>query len=219
MRTKILFVTILLFITAAWSQENINSTYGFVGFSQPQIDSLNHRLSSFNYSQFEKEFLCWGVGFYSSVGKSVLMGFEWQKSSGKEKTSADGTVEQKLESTSWFVNLGIMALNTGIIRVFPYIGIGDGTMTLTLKDVNLPSFDDIISGDFGETKIKTGGILIKPALGVEVKTSAHFVIGVHAGYVFDPQVGDWKVEDTEIANGPKSGLTSPYVYLTLGLGN
>jgi len=215
MRKILLGIAIVL--TAVFAQET-NATYVMLGLGQPQIDSLNARLQSFNYSAFEKQLISYGFGFYSTVGGKFLMGFEWSCAKSKEITSKDGSVKEKLENSAWFINIGGMAINTGVLRIFPYLGLGQGKLVLTLKEVSLPSFDDIISGPAGVTKLETGGFLLNPALGVEFKIGGRYILGIHGGFVFDPSTGDWKVEGSAISGGPDDGLTGPWANLVFGLG-
>ncbi len=215
---KILVIAVLAGITIVWA-ESTTATYFSAGFSLPTIDQLNARLKNFDYSELDKQLVSYGFGFYGEVGKGVIIGFEWSRSRSGEKTSTDGTVSEKLENSMWFINIGGMVLNLPMLRVFPYVGVGAGTMTLILKDISLPSFDEIISGPAGVTRLETGGLLVNPSVAVEFKLGTHYILGVHGGYVYDPSPGDWKIEDTQISDGPDAGITGPWANIVFGLGN
>ncbi len=213
----VLVIAFSLLLCGLYAEES-GGVYFLMGAAMPTIENLNSRLDSYGYAEIPNQFISYGFGVHFTVKERVLLGFEWATMSSKEKTSDDGTVKEYITSSSWFVDLGYIIVSVAGFNVYPYVGIGSGEMILTLSEVEVPAFDNILEGPTGITRLSTGGFLLNPSLGLEYNFN-NIKVGLRGGYTFDPFVGKWKIEDSEVSGGPDEGMTGPYVNILLGFGS
>ena len=195
-----------------------NGLYFLLGTTMPQLDELNGRLADYNYTELSNRLVSYGVGFHGTIKKHLLLGFEWSTMSGKEVKSSDGTIKENLCASVWFVDIGYTIVSVANFSIYPFLGVGKGDMTLTLSEINNLSFDEILEGPTGITRLSTGGFLVNPSIGIDYSLGGNFLIGLRGGYTFDPFVGNWKIEDSKISDGPETSLIGPYINIMLGFG-
>ncbi|MCD6594601.1 hypothetical protein J7L68_02890 [bacterium] len=215
---KIGAIAVIIVLSAIVFAAGSNGVYFLFGTTMPQLDKLNTRLGNYNYTEISNRLVSYGAGFHGTIKDHLLFGFEWSTMSGKEIKSTDGTIKENLSASEWFIDIGYVIVSVAHFNVYPFLGVGAGTMTLTLSEINNLSFDEILDGPTGITRLSTGGFLLNPSLGMDYSLG-NFLIGVRGGYTFDPFVGTWKIEDSKVSNGPETSLIGPYVNIMLGFGN
>ncbi|MCK4597488.1 hypothetical protein KAU04_05585 [bacterium] len=198
---------------------------GFMmGLNMFDFDDLDRELGERGYAALPDNTFELGGGGYGLVGRVLLggegFGFSQKASSTDQKVTIEGGYG--------FFDLGYVVLRTGNFFAYPCIGIGGGSLTMTIyQKGDEPTFDEILDDPAREVRVSTGGFMLNAALGMdylvalggdEMGGQGGILVGLRAGYMFTPSKGDWKMEETSVLGGPELGLDGPYVHLMLGFG-
>ena len=208
---------VIIIIASICNADGSKGAYFMVGMDMPVISELNTMLTDNEYPELKNQLISYGFGVHVPVKERIMLGFEWHWLYGKEVTNNDESVKSSLSTNYWFFNLGYYVVSVANLNVYPFIGVGNGEMTLTMVDVVVPNFDEILDEPSGVTRLSTGGFLLNPSLGVDY-TFRNLIIGIRGGYIFDPFTGDWKMEDADVSGGPDEGITGPFARIILGFG-
>ena len=213
--------------TAAHGKEGGGKGYFMLGGNIIDIKSLNSKLESKGYSKFSDNFISFGGGGHGIIGK-VIIGGEGHTLIGEETTS--GSYKSSIEAGYGFFNMGYLIYTTGIVNVYPILGLGAGGMSVKIIEKGTPSFDEVLDNPMDNSKksveLSTGGFLLNLAFGADYllkfggdeKGGGGLVFGLRIGYTFTPAKGDWEMDGIDISGGPDVGITGPYVRLMVGGG-
>jgi len=216
--TKTAFIVFaIVSIAQLCTAEGTNGMYFIFGGDMPEINDLNTMLKSNGYSELANQLISYGFGFHVTAKGGFMVGMEMHWLYGKEVTSNGGNLKSNLSSSYWFVNLGYSILSIGGANIYPYAGLGSGSTILTISNAEVPSFEEILDNPTGVTKLSTGGFLVNGGLCVEYSVN-NLILGLRGGYIYDPYIGDWEIEEAEVSGGPDTGINGPYVRLMLGFG-
>lgn len=207
----------------------VSGGVGFIAGSWQHIGvgDLNDALEANDYPTFSSDFLGLGLGGYI-VRNRFLIGLEghgFTSTSGTEKTVDH---DLHLNARYGLLDLGYL-LTRGPTLVFPYAGLGGGTLRLRISETGRVSFDDILENPGRSVVLTEGSFLLHLGLGLDRAiggsgsrggTRRAFVIGARAGYIFATNKGDWDTEvgDLDVFGGPDVGVRGPYVRIQLGRG-
>ncbi len=159
-----------------------------------------------------------------AISDGVVIGGEGHRISGKRIKSKD--YETSISILYGFFYLGHSVYSTENLIIYPSIGIGAGRFSFKILEKGPLSFDEVLKGPKRSTGLSSGGLLINPSLGFDYllslkkteKSNTGIVIGVRVGYIFAPVKGNWSMEGMEILQGPKTGISGPYIRFIIGSG-
>jgi hypothetical protein len=188
-----------------------------VGVGWVDMKSLNDKLSSLGLSEFQTYGLSLGLEHQTVINR-MMMGGELKGLFFKDRLT-DNTLtgfwagEILLES-------GYNAVSTEHVNVYPYLGLGAGLMNLTIGDKDTP-FDTALSRPNTNLNIYQGRFLIDLGVGFDLlggsRPSRLGLVGLRAGYTFDPTKSDrWMRDGLFVSSTPNPTLNGAYIVLTLG---
>ena len=200
-----------------------NTIYVCFGNSIVNIKNLNSRLEKLGYSEMPDNFVSVGGGNHA-ISDGVVIGGEGHRISGKKIKSKD--YEKSISILYGFFYVGYSVYSTENLIIYPSIGIGAGRFSLKILEKGSLSFDEVLKGPRRSTRLSNGGLLINPSFGFDYllslkkteKSSTGIVIGVRVGYIFSPVKGNWSMEGMEVLQGPKIGISGPYIRFIIGSG-
>ncbi len=213
------------------------------GFQTTDLASLNARLVGAGYPTFDEEFLTLGGFGLGSVGR-LLIGGEGHALMPLENTTDDGVYRTRLSGGYGMFNLGVMAVSTRALDVYPVFGIGGGGMSLEVIERSSPTFDDVLDEPGRSSRLTESGFLVSASLGVDYRFGADrrsrrwdrrrdhdrdrdrgnddgggggLFVGVRAGWLWAPGDAQWELDAlNEVAQGPEVGPTGLFVRVSIG---
>lgn len=200
-----------------------NTIYASFGNSIVNIKDLNSKLESLKYPKMSDRFVSAGGGIHA-VSDGLVIGGEGHRISGEKTESKD--YETSISIFYGFFYLGHSLYSTENLILYPSIGIGAGRFSLKILEKGHLTFDEVLKGPKRSTRLSIGGLLINPSLGFDYllslrkteKEISGIVIGLRIGYIFAPVKGNWAMEGIKTPEGPKMGITGPYIRLIIGSG-
>lgn len=213
-----------------------------VGMHATDLGALNSRLVGAGYPTFDEEFLTLGGFGFGSVGR-LLIGGEGHALMPLENTTADGVYRTRLSGGYGMFNLGVMAVSTHALDIYPMFGIGGGGMSLEIIERSSPTFDDVLDDPGTSSTLDGAGFLVSASLGVDYRFGADrrsrrwdrrrdhdrdrdydeggrdggLFVGVRAGYTWAPGDAQWELDAlNEVAQGPEIGPTGLFVRVSIG---
>lgn len=127
-----------------------------------------------------------------------------------------------------FFNVGYLLMNTPTTKLYPMVGLGGGSVTVSITDRNqIPdSFDQILLNPARQSHIYTGGFTMNFSLSSDFfvagqrteQVSGGFFVGIRAGYTLQLSGNNWYLDEQILSDSPNSGMSGPYVRLTIGGG-
>ena len=199
--------------------------YSVFGFSTIDISNLNTKLESKGYTALPESYFCVGGGGHSIINKRWIIGGEAYSLLGDESTGADFKASTYI--FQGFANFGYIIFSKKGLSVYPLLGLGGGSMKLTLSEKGASySFDDVLTDPKRGATLTAGGFLINLALGLDYylklgeNEEGHggFLLGLRAGYTLAPSKGGWGMNDVELSGSPEIAMTGPFVRIILGGG-
>jgi hypothetical protein len=199
--------------------------YLMLGGSRLDIDVVNDRLVSKGYSSFSDEYFSIGGGFLSKTNSRWLIGVEGHYLFNEEKDNVipNGNYKTLLTTAYGFFDVGYDLVSTEDLNIYPLMGFGLGFTWLKIGKNN---FDDILSDPERNAELYTGTFLLNFAFGFDYllktkeyeKNKGGLVLGFRVGYTYAPWKGGWWTDMIDIDNGPKIGMTGPYMRFMIGFG-
>jgi len=173
-----------------------------------------------------------GLGGYFPVSR-VLLGFEAYYADLGYETSPTGKTNDG-EMAYGMAMVGLPVYTSWRLTVFPYLGLGAGTMRVSLKNrdggptVSLsksPTFDEIILSPGTDSQILGNYFMVQPGLGVDylvLKDDASSHLGVTFGFRFGsaitPNRTQWKYRGKEVFGGPTFQPSGTTLRVLVGIG-
>ena len=172
-----------------------------------------------------------GAGGYTPVGR-VLLGGELQYADFGEESSPAGKTD-RLETSYGMATVGYAVFSGWRFTVYPFLGVGAGQVTLTLKSRNGvpqspltsdPAFDDIVLGNVSESKLTGSYVIVQPGLGFDYlalrNTSSHvgLVLGVRFSSAISPHHATWSYAGRSVFGAPDVGPSGTMLRLVVGIG-
>ncbi len=223
---RLTLIIFFLLIFSARSESRIeakNTIYASFGNSIVNIKDLNTRLENLKYSKMSDNFISAGGGIHA-VSDGLVIGGEGHRISGKKAESKD--FETSISIFYGFFYLGHSLYSTENLILYPSVGVGAGRFSLKILEKGSLTFDEVLKGPKRSTRLSISGLLINPSLGFDYLLSLRkteeeisgIVIGLRIGYIFAPVKGNWSMEGIKVFEGPKMGITGPYIRLIIGSG-
>jgi hypothetical protein len=201
--------------------------YFMLGWTGLELDDLNTALEAQGYPGFGKDFLTIGGGGHAMLGRLVLGGHGHAFRGGDETVSLGGiNYNTSLDGGAGFFDMGFIAYAHDGFTLTPMVGLGGGGYELEILEREAPTFNEVLQDPGRSSRMSNSAFLIDAGAQFDfIITGGHrrhgrggILLGVRAGWVFAPWVGNWSLESQEIAGGPDVGPTGPYVRFLIGGG-
>lgn len=173
-----------------------------------------------------------GIGGYGAVHGKLTLGGEWNSADLGEEASPSGKTNQ-LTTSHWMANVGYGVYTSWRVNVVPSIGLGTGTVTLTLKDrdggptvpdTQDPTIDEIILSPGALSKVTGSYVIVQPAVAIDFlilrQTTSRMgvTLGLRMASAISPNRTSWKYKGREVFGGPDVGPTGGVIRVALGVG-
>ncbi|MBM4194693.1 MAG: hypothetical protein FJ202_09995 [Gemmatimonadetes bacterium] len=162
----------------------------------------------------------------------LVLGGEFHAADIGSESSPSGKTNE-LRTSFFMATAGYVALAAWKVNVIPYVGIGPGSATLTLKSrgggaslptTQDPTFDEVIAAPGALSKMTGSYVIVQPGLAVDVflprdKTSSlALTLGIRFSSPLSPNRTKWKYEGREVFGGPDLGPVGGNVRVVMGIG-
>ncbi len=211
-----------------FSRKGEGRGYFMIGGNSLDMDELNSRLKDNGYAEFSDSPISLGGGGHGIVRERIVIGGEGHALLGRAEQSTIGGVDYgtKFSAGYGFFDVGVLAMRTGGLDVYPLLGLGGGGVSLDITQSEIGSFDELLQDPNRSTNLSTWCFLINLGLGIDYlavlgeseRGEGGIVIGLRSGYILAPFHGDWHFKGETLPGGPDPGLTGAYIRLTIGGG-
>lgn len=165
-----------------------------------------------------------GIGMYG-VFKRVMIGLEYQSLFGQ--LTRNGQEAMKLDGSYSLLQAGYMVVATPAFQVYPYLGIGRGSMNLrssqalnSLLSVSQGSNQNLNSLTAGNwlLDLGLGANLILPMTPGNTSDARGPALALRAGYLLPLGNSEWSANELPVTGGPLMSPGGLYFRLMLGFG-
>jgi len=184
------------------------------GYQSIDLEELNARLDGRGLAPFSDDYLTVGATA-SLLIHPVLAQAEAEALVEKEITTVD--FRRQLGGGRFYLNLGWPVYPTERSRLYPYGGIGVGTLRLESVETGPVPFDELLEDSGPATRLNNTEVVLQLGLGADVNVDG-WSLGARTGYAFAPAEGDWKAEEIDVLDGPDIGLEGFFVKGSVGIG-
>jgi len=188
-----------------------------IGVGWLGMKSLNDRLASLGLSKFQTYGLLVDLEHQMVIDR-MMMGGELKGLFFHDKLT--GNTNTGFWAGEILLKSGFNVINTEHVNLYPYLGLGAGLMNLVIGDKNT-IFDTALVRPNTNLNMYQFRFLIDLGVGFDLlggmNPSRLGVVGLRAGYTFDPTSGDrWMRDGLFVTSTPKPTMNGAYVMLTLG---
>ncbi len=173
-----------------------------------------------------------GIGGSTPIA-GMIAGFEWTYADFGYETSPQGKTN-RAETTYFMLTGGLPFYTTWKMTLFPFLGVGAGSMRVTLKTrdggpsvstTKSPTFDEIVLSPGLESQILGTYLMVQPGLGLDYlllsddpKSHLGVTLGVRFGTAITPNRTPWKYRGTEVFGGPTFQPSGGTLRVLVGIG-
>lgn len=173
-----------------------------------------------------------GLGGYGIVRQRLALGAEFVSADMGAESSPAGKMTG-LTTSYWLGTVGYSMFTTWRVNFIPFLGIGAGTATLTLRDraggpgisaSQNPGFDDVIMEPGASSAMKGRYVLVQPGLAFDyivlptTTSTMGITFGVRLASAISPNRTTWTYRGQSVFGGPDLGPAGGVVRVTLGFG-
>ena len=202
------------------------------GGSTSSTGDLNTRLDTAKYFAVSNDAISYGGGGRVKWGRMILGGEVAMTDFGEEGDPASGKTSA-LRSRFYLGQVGYTWWAGRHLNVYPMLGVGAGTMVVTLSDRlgggkpaagGDPTFTDVILHPNFSSKLDATYLLFEPAIGADwlvlrsVADRMGLTIGARLGKKYSPNRAAWKLDGSKVVGGPDLGPDGMWFRLTAGIG-
>jgi hypothetical protein len=202
------------------------------GGSVAYTGDLNSRLDSANYFAVSNDAISYGGGVRMGWGRMIFGGEFAVTSFGEEGDPVSGR-NSALRSRFALGQIGYAWWAGRHLNIYPMLGVGAGTMVLTLSDRNGggapptgvdPSFTDIALHPNYSSELDATYLLFEPAIGADwlvlrsLGDRFGLTFGARVGKKIAPNRATWKLDGRKVIGGPDVGPDGAWLRLTAGIG-
>lgn len=172
-----------------------------------------------------------GIGGYTPVGR-VLLGGEWHYSDIGEESSSFGKTN-RLQTNYAMATVGYAAFTGWRWTFYPFLGIGAGNVTLTLRDRNGvpqapltsdPSFDQIVLSGADVAKLSGSYVMVQPGVGFDYlalrqnQDHVGLVLGLRFSSAISPNRTTWTYGGRSVFGAPDVAPSGVMLRVVFGVG-
>jgi hypothetical protein len=173
-----------------------------------------------------------GFGGYGPIMQRLVLGGEWHMADLGQEASPSGKTNQ-LATKYGMGTLGYAVLTAWRLNVVPFLGLGAGTATLTLKvrgggpsvpDGQDPTFDEVIMSPGSESVMKGKYVMVQPGLAADFLLLRQetdrigISLGVRFSSMITPNRTTWTYNGREVFGGPDLGPSGGVIRVSAGVG-
>jgi hypothetical protein len=223
---SLILAVLVAFVVPVRAQERTNALQlcmGAGGISLPEVDALNERLEANGYENFSVNQLLTGGHARLFIGHFIIGGESYGFSTGTKRTAG---YEYLLKGGYSIIEAGYVALSAGNLRVYPLVGLGRGSITLTMYERNSQDFGNVLFNPGRGSVLSRGYLLVSVSVAAEyffrLIESGGIVLGVQAGYNRAIGTGDWTMfqdgrgTGSDAENGPDISLSGIAGHASVG---
>jgi len=193
---------------------------------------LNARLDTAKFYAVSNDAISYGGGGRVNFGR-MIFGGEFSVADFGEEGNAGNGKTSALRSRYWLGQYGYALYAGRHLNIYPMLGIGAGTMIVTLSDSKGggapaagvdPSFTDVVLHPNFSSKLDATYLLFEPSIGVDwlvlrsVGDRLGATFGVRIGQKIAPNRAAWKLDGRKVVGGPDLGPDGSWFRLTVGIG-
>jgi opacity protein-like surface antigen len=216
--------------------------YGNIGTMLFDVSKLNARFErpdlklltpprTTGFDAISNDAVGYGIGGYGPIGRLLLVG-DFQYADVGEEASPSGRTN-RLETTYLMATAGYALFTGWKFTLYPYLGIGAGQVSLSLKSrdggptvstSSNPTFDEVVLSPGQSSTIKGSYILVQPGLGFDYlllrsqKDRLGLTLGIRFSTNLSPNRTTWKYQGREVYGGPDVGPVGTSFRLVFGIG-
>jgi hypothetical protein len=202
------------------------------GGSIAVTSDLNTRLDTAKYFAVSNDAISYGAGARIGFGRMILGGEFAMTDFGEEGNPANGRTSA-LRSRFYLGQVGYAWWAGRHLNVYPMLGVGAGTMELTLSDRNGggappagvdPSFTEVVLHPNTSSKLDATYLLFEPAVGADwlvlrsLGDRFGLTFGARVGKKIAPNRAAWRLDGRKVIGGPDLGPDGMWLRLTAGIG-
>ncbi len=192
---------------------------------------LNTRLDTAKYFAVSNDAISYGGGARVNFGRMIFGGEFAVTDFGEEGNPANGRTSS-LRSRYWMGQYGYALYAGRHLNVYPMLGVGAGTMIVTLSDSKGggapaagvdPTFTDVVLHPNYSSKLDATYLLFEPSIGVDwlvlrsVGDRFGTTFGARLGQKIAPNRAAWKLDGRKVVGGPDLGPDGLWLRLTVGV--
>lgn len=208
------------------------SVFLATGSNLTSTDGINEYIGKGGYFAVSNDAISYGGGVRSSWGRLVLGG-ELAYADYGEEGNPDNGRNVGLTSRYYMAQAGYSWYAGRHLNVYPMIGVGAGSVTLTLSDRNgggVPAagtqvtFPEVVLHPNSSSDLTGTYLLFEPAIGADwlvlrsVADRFGVSVGARVGKRIAPNRATWKLDGTKVVGGPDAGPDGTFLRLTIGIG-
>ena len=196
-----------------------------IGVMTLDLADLNSTLSAANYPGFNEQFLTIGGSGYGVRGR-WLIGGEGQGLIGSDQATTNGLYSLIATGGYGLFRVGYNVVKGKSVDLYPTVGFGAGGVNIQIRGRSAPTFGDILTTPGRSSNLSAGGFVLGVGVAGDVRlnmaqerdsTVGGLMLGVSAGYVFQPVTSSWKLDqENSVAGGPTMKIQGAYARFTLG---
>ncbi len=173
-----------------------------------------------------------GLGGYGVVLDRVTLGGEFNMADLGEESSPSGKTN-RITTSHWMGTAGYALYSGWKLSIIPQLGIGLGSLKLTLRDRNggpsaegiqSPTFDEIVEAPGSKSTMTGSYVLVQPGVAVdyivlrETSSSMGITIGIRFASAISPNRTTWKFNGGDVFGGPDVGPAGGVIRVVAGVG-
>lgn len=208
------------------------SVFFGTGGSIASTSDLNTRLDTAKYFAASNDAISYGGGARIGFGRMIIGGEFAMTDFGEEGNPSNGRTSA-LRSRFYLGQVGYAWWAGRHLNVYPMLGVGAGTMVLTLSDRNGggappagvdPSFTEVALHPNFSSKLDATYLLFEPAVGADwlvlrsLGDRFGLTFGARVGKKIAPNRAAWKLDGRKVIGGPDLGPDGMWLRLTAGIG-
>lgn len=193
---------------------------------------LNSRLDTAGYYAVSNDAISYGGGARLNFGRMIIGGEFAVTDFGEEGNVTSGRTSA-LRSRFYLGQLGYAWYAGRHLNLYPMLGVGAGTMTVTLSDRNGggapvagvdPSFTEVLLHPNSSSKLEATYLLFEPAVGGDwivlrsVGDRFGLTVGARLGVKIAPNRAAWRLDGRKVIGGPDLGPDGAWFRLSAGIG-
>lgn len=199
------------------------------GLTTMSTDPLAVFLTKNGFSGLSTDGISYGASGYFAFGRALL-GADYVRTTFGEEGSSSGRTDD-LNSQQLAATFSFAVLATGRLNVFPTLGVGRGTIDVTLRtrsgtaaSAAQPTFDEVAQNPGPEATLSGSHLLYTVGGGADYLITkgapdhAGIVFGVRAGIALAPNRTTWTVGGRPVISGPDASAGGPFLRVVVGLG-
>jgi hypothetical protein len=192
----------------------IGSTQMALGYARHDFAALNSRMAAAGLPRVANAAATIGIGADMRMQR-LLIGATYQ--SMLTRNSSDDAFRTRSSGSISIFDLGVAAVKTSRLSVYPLVGVGAAHLTLNVKELGDFSFDDGLASPRREMGMSGSVALAYAGLLVERKFSrkdSEFAVALRAGMARSFGSQRWDSDESRVTDGP-AGMNGSYVRLAM----